>query len=80
MLYVNGHHAVFQLASDPEPFYTFTVLDTSLFTVTSDQFIALNSNVLDYESTPIVTFGVSRDDVLKTALYSCRCYVITFES
>ncbi|XP_076458556.1 cadherin-99C-like [Babylonia areolata] len=46
------------LSNDPDPFYTFTVQDTSLFTVTSDQFIALNSDVLDYESSPVIIFGV----------------------
>ena len=72
LLCIRGHHVavrghvvarqsrvVFQLSGDPDPFYTFTVLDTPLFTVTSDQFIALNSDVLDYETTPVITFGVS---------------------
>ncbi|KAL8559117.1 hypothetical protein ACOMHN_046165 [Nucella lapillus] len=46
------------LSSDREPFYTFAVLHTSLFTVTSEKFIALNSDVLDFESMPVLIFGV----------------------
>ncbi|XP_046579034.1 cadherin-99C-like [Haliotis rubra] len=46
------------LASDPRQSYTFTVTGTSIFGVNSNGYISLNTNNLDFETTPVVSFSV----------------------